>query len=108
MHDCQPPTPQVLGVEMGGKKKFYLCLYEYLPFIKFLNINFWMEKKCKLVHNLVECNMSCGKMYVVDPTIVSFLKFFIQKLKLPFIFKDKPFISYSLSIGVQSNLVQKI
>jgi hypothetical protein len=40
-------------------------------------------------------------MYVVDPSIVAFLKIFLQKLKLPFIFKDKPFISYSLSIVVQ-------
>jgi hypothetical protein len=59
-----------------------------------------MEKKSKLVLNLVEWNMSCGKMYVVDPTIVAFLKIFIQKLKLPFMFKHKPFISYSLSIVV--------
>jgi hypothetical protein len=29
-------------------------------------------------------------------------------LNLPFMFKDKPFISYSLSIVVWSNLVQKI
>jgi hypothetical protein len=67
-----------------------------------------MEKKCNLVHNLVECNMSCGKMYVVDPAIIAFKQNFIQKLKLPFMFKEKPFISYSLSIAVQSNLVQKI
>ncbi len=64
-------------------------------------MNCWMEKKCKLVHNLVECNMSCGKMYVVDPTIVAFLKIFILKLKLPCMFKNKPFISYSLSIIAQ-------
>jgi hypothetical protein len=42
--------------------------------------------------------MSCGKMYVVDPAIDAFLKIFIQKLILPFMFKGKPFISYSLSI----------
>jgi hypothetical protein len=60
-----------------------------------------MEKTCKLVHNLLEWNMNCGKMYVVDPTIVAFLKIFIQKLKPPFMFKHKPFISYSLSTVVQ-------
>jgi hypothetical protein len=58
-------------------------------------------EKCKLVHSLFECNMSCGKMYVMDPTIVAFLKKFIKNLKLPFMFKDKPFISYSLSIIAQ-------
>jgi len=45
--------------------------------------------------------MSCGKMYVVYPTIIAFLKKFIQKLKLPFMFNEKPFISYSLSIIAQ-------
>jgi hypothetical protein len=45
--------------------------------------------------------MSCGKMYVADPTIVAFLKIFIQKLKLPFKFKHEPFDSYSLSIVAQ-------
>jgi hypothetical protein len=77
------------------------CICMNFPIDQILNINFWIEKKCKLVHNLVDWNMSCGKMYVVDPTIVAFLKKFIQKLKLPFMFKHKPFISYSLSIFVQ-------
>jgi hypothetical protein len=58
-------------------------------------------KKYKLVHNLFECNISCEKIYVVDPTIVVSLKIFIQKLKLPFMLKNKPFISYSLSIVSQ-------
>jgi hypothetical protein len=55
-------------------------------------------KKMQIGTYLVKCNMNCGKMYVVDPTIVVFLTIFIQKLKLPFMFKDKPFISYSFSI----------
>jgi hypothetical protein len=40
-------------------------------------------------------------MYVMDPTIVAFLKIFIQKLKVLFMLKHKPFIAYSLSIVVQ-------
>jgi Na+-translocating ferredoxin:NAD+ oxidoreductase RnfE subunit len=38
---------------------------------------------------------------VVHPTLIVFLKIFIQKLKLPFMLKEKPFISYSLSIVIQ-------
>jgi hypothetical protein len=67
---------------MGGGEVLFVSIGIY-PMYQILNINCWMEKKCKLVHNLVECNMSCGKMYVVDPTMVAFLKIFIQKLKLP-------------------------
>jgi hypothetical protein len=99
MHDCQPTYSTIFGGGGGGKGSS-ACIYMNISHLSNLNINFWMEKKCKLVHNLVDCNMSCGKMYVVDLAIVAFLKIFIQKLNLPFMFKDKPFISYSLSIVV--------
>jgi hypothetical protein len=60
-----------------------------------------MEKKCKFVHNIVECTMNFGNIYAMHPTLIAFLKIFIQNLKLPFMLKEKPFISYSFSIVAQ-------
>jgi hypothetical protein len=65
---ANPPIPQILGVGVGVGEVLFESI-RISPIYQILNINCWMEKKCKLVHSLVECNMNCGNMYVVDPTM---------------------------------------